>query len=139
VERAHPQIDPYANDPGRWAHSMQNLAEIVLPCLDAAGVRSVVEVGAYAGDLTELLVEWAAGGGARVIAIDPSPQDRLVALAEEHERLELVRETSLAALPRLAPADAVIVDRGAAADRGRRRRRPAPAPVPRRVLAARPA
>jgi hypothetical protein len=110
VERAQPQIDPYANDPGRWAHSMQNLAEIVLPCLDAAGVRSVVEVGAYAGDLTELLVEWAAGGGARVIAIDPSPQDRLVALAEEHERLELVRETSLAALPRLAPADAVIVD-----------------------------
>jgi hypothetical protein len=110
VERARPQIDPYANDPGRWAHSMQNLADIVLPCLDAAGARSVVEVGAYAGDLTEVLVEWAAGADARVIAIDPSPQDRLVRLADEHERLELVRDTSLAALPRLAPADAVIVD-----------------------------
>jgi Methyltransferase domain len=110
VERAQPQIDPYANDPGRWAHSMQNLSDIVLACLDAAGARSVVEVGAYAGDLTEVLVEWAAGGDARVIAIDPSPQDRLVRLAGEQERLELVRDTSLAALPRLAPADAVIVD-----------------------------
>ena len=27
----------------------------MLPCLDAAGVRSVVEVGAFAGDLTRVL------------------------------------------------------------------------------------
>jgi hypothetical protein len=110
VQREQPQIDPYANDPGRWAHSLQNLAEIMLPCLDAVGARSVIEVGAYAGDLTGVLVEWAAGSGARVVAIDPSPQDRLVRLAEERPELELVRETSLAALPRMAPADAVIVD-----------------------------
>jgi Methyltransferase domain len=110
VERARPEIDPYASDPGRWAHSMLNLVEIILPCLDAVGARSVLEVGAYAGDLTEVLVEWAEGAGARVTAIDPSPQERLVQLAEEHEALELIRETSLAALPRLAPADAVIVD-----------------------------
>jgi hypothetical protein len=110
VERARPQIDPYASDPGRWAHSMQNLVEIILPCLDAAGARSVVEIGAYAGDLTEVLVEWADGVGARVTAIDPSPQERLVRLAEEREALELIRETSLAALSRPAPADAVVVD-----------------------------
>jgi hypothetical protein len=110
VERARPQIDPYASDPGRWAHSMQNLAEILLPCLDAASVRSVIEIGAYAGDLTGVLLDWADGAGARVIAVDPSPQERLVCLAQERERLELVRETSLAALPRLATADAVIVD-----------------------------
>ena len=105
-----PQIDPYASDPGRWAHSLQNLAELLLPCLDAAGARSVVEVGAYAGDLTGVLVEWAAGTGARVVAIDPDPQDRLERLAEERDELELVRETSLAALPRLEPADAVVID-----------------------------
>jgi Methyltransferase domain len=110
VERQQPKIDPHAHDPGRWGHSMQNLAEIVLPCLDAVGARSVVEIGAYAGDLTELLVDWAAGSGARVTAVDPSPQERLTRLAAERPELELVRETSLAALPRLAPADAVIVD-----------------------------
>jgi hypothetical protein len=110
VRREQPQIDPHASDPGRWGHSLQNLAEILLPCLDAAGARSVVEVGAYAGDLTGVLVEWAAGAGARVVAIDPAPQDRLVRLADERPELELVRATSLAALPRLAPADAVVID-----------------------------
>src|SRR4051812_7404211 len=69
-----------------------------------------MEVGAYAGDLTAVLADWGAGSGARVIAIDPAPQKRLVALAEGRRELELVRETSLAALARLEPADAVIID-----------------------------
>jgi hypothetical protein len=110
VQRNRLDIDPFAGDPGRWAHSLLNLAEIMLPCLDAAGARSVLEIGAYAGDLTEVLADWAAGSGARVAAIDPSPQDRLVRLAEERPELELHRATSLAALPRVTPAEAVIVD-----------------------------
>ncbi len=110
MQREQPQIVAPANDPGRWGHSLQNLVEILLPCLDAAGARSVMEVGAYAGDLTGVLADWAAGTGARVIAIDPSPQERLVRLADERPELELVRETSLAALPRLERADAVIID-----------------------------
>jgi hypothetical protein len=110
MQREQPQIDPYAKDPGRWAHSLQNLTELLLPCLDTAGARSVVEVGAYAGDLTEVLVDWAEGAGASVTAIDPSPQERLVRLADERPQLELVSETSLEALPRLARVDAVIID-----------------------------
>jgi hypothetical protein len=82
----------------------------MLPCLDAAGARSVTEVGAYAGDLTEALVDWAAEVDGRVVAIDPSPQDRLVRLADEREQLELVRDTSLGALPRLPLSDAVVID-----------------------------
>ena len=38
---------------------MAQSAELMLPCLDAAGARSVVEVGAFAGDLTRVLVDWA--------------------------------------------------------------------------------
>ena len=110
VQRNRLDIDPFAGDPGRWAHSLLNLAEIMLPCLDASGARSVLEIGAYAGDLTEVLADWAAESGARVAAIDPAPQDRLVRLAGERQELELVRATSLTALPAVAPADAVIVD-----------------------------
>jgi hypothetical protein len=69
-----------------------------------------VEVGAFAGDLTRVLVDWAAGAGARVSAIDPSPQDGLVRLAEQHPELELIRETSLDALPRIELPDAVVID-----------------------------
>jgi hypothetical protein len=110
VEGLRHDLDPYVNDPGRWAHSLVNLAEILLPCLDAAGARSVVEVGAYSGDLTSVLVDWAAGNGGRVWAIDPDPAAGLVRLDEQSPQLELVRETSLAALPRVLPVDAVIID-----------------------------
>jgi hypothetical protein len=103
--------DPFRNDPDRWGVSMAQHAELMLPCLDAAGVRSIVEVGAFAGDLTQVLVEWAQRSGARVAAVDPSPQPGLVQLAEERPELELIRETSLAALPVLPELpDAVVID-----------------------------
>jgi hypothetical protein len=104
------EIDPYANDPGHWGASLASLAEIMVPCLDAAAPSKVVEVGAYAGDLTRLLLEWAAGSGARVQAIDPSPEEALERLSEQRPELELIRETSLVALARIAPPEAVIID-----------------------------
>jgi len=58
-----PRFDPYDHDPDRWGVSLSHAAELMLPCLDAAGVRSVVEVGAFAGDLTRVLV---AQGGVRI-------------------------------------------------------------------------
>jgi hypothetical protein len=103
-------LDPDDPDPGKWGHSVANLIEIMLPCLDAARVRSLVEVGAYAGDLTQLLLEWASGVNARVWAIDPAPQDRLVALDEQHPDLELVRAMSHDALRTVPMPDAVIID-----------------------------
>jgi hypothetical protein len=104
------KFDPYLHDPPRWGASMAHMSELMLPCLDAVRARSIVEVGALAGDLTRVLVQWAGDAGARVAAIDPSPRDDLVRLDEEHGELELIRRTSLAALPDLPPADVVIVD-----------------------------
>jgi Methyltransferase domain len=104
------RVDPRPGDPGRWGHSFVNLAELVVPCLDAVGARSVVEVGAYAGDLTELLLEWAARVDARVVAIDPAPQDELVVLDGARDDLELIRSTSHEALKRLELPDAIVID-----------------------------
>jgi hypothetical protein len=103
-------FDPYANEPAHFGASLLNDAEILIACLEAARVTSVVEVGAYAGDLTELLLDWAAGAGARVWAIDPAPQKELVALDQRRPELELVRATSHEALHTIPPADAVIID-----------------------------
>ena len=104
------EFDPYLNDPARWGVSMAQVAEVMLPCLDAAAVRSIAEVGAFAGDLTGVLVKWAAGAGARVQAIDPSPQPGLEALAAQRPELELIRQTSLEALPKLPLPDAIVID-----------------------------
>jgi SAM-dependent methyltransferase len=99
-------LDPYSHDPARWGASLAQSAELVLPCLDAAGARSVVEVGAFAGDLTRVLVAWAAPAGARVTAIDPSPQPDLEAL----DGIELIRATSLDALRKIPLPDAIVID-----------------------------
>ena len=110
MERLQLDFDPYANDPGHWGASLVNLAELLVACLETAGARSVIEVGAYAGDLTGLLVDWAAGSGAEVCAIDPSPQPELVELAARHPALGLVRETSLEALRHVELPDAAVID-----------------------------
>src|SRR5207248_143070 len=83
---------------------------LMLGCLDAVAARSVAEVGAYAGDLTRLLLLWAANRGATVVAVDPAPQPELERLAEQHPELELVRETSLRAFEHLALPDVVVLD-----------------------------
>ena len=102
--------DPYENDPAHWGHSLANLAEILLGCLDARGAKSLVEIGAYAGDLTRVLLDWAAGADATVIAIDPTPHERLIELGKKHSELELIQEPSHEALGRIDLPDAVIVD-----------------------------
>lgn len=103
--------DPMATDPGRWGHSLGNLAELVFDCLDAAAPQSLVEVGAYAGDLTRMLLAWAdTTSGVKLISIDPMPQPALESLAQERDDLELARQPSHDALPQIAAADAYIVD-----------------------------
>src|SRR4051812_31737927 len=103
-------FDPYANEPGRWGASLLNDAELLVACLDVVRPAAVVEVGAYAGDLTALLLDWAAGAGARIWAVDPAPQPELVALAQRRDDLELVRAPSVEALQGIPLPDAAIID-----------------------------
>ena len=105
-----PEFDPYLHDPLRWGASMVHHSEALLGCLNAVGAKSVVEVGAYAGDLTRVLVDWAAKTDSSVLAVDPAPQPALVEMAEQNAGLELVRRTSIAALPEIELTDVIILD-----------------------------
>jgi len=110
MEAATPGDSEHASDPERSGHSLANLWEILAACLDARGASSVAEVGAFAGDLTRRLLEWAAPTGARIMAIDPLAHPWLVALAEQHPELDLVAEQSTEALRHVPLPDAVIID-----------------------------
>ena len=99
-----------ASDPGQWGASLINNAEVLIGCLDAVDADSVVEVGAYAGDLTRYLLTWAQPGGRTVYAIDPAPQPELVRLSEAHPELTLLRATSVEALAEMDRVDAYIID-----------------------------
>jgi hypothetical protein len=105
MEAARHQIDPE-----ELGYSLANLAEVLFPCLEAVDARSVAEIGAFTGSLTEELLEWAGPRGARITAIDPNAMGRLVELAEERPELELVVERSSDALARIELPDAVILD-----------------------------
>ncbi|MGO9954556.1 MAG: class I SAM-dependent methyltransferase [Solirubrobacteraceae bacterium] len=104
------EFDPNLNDPLRWATSMAHHFELLLPCLDVVGARSVVEIGAYTGQLTRVLADWAVQSGAGVVAVDPAPKEQLVALAQERDEVELIQASSFDALPRISMPDVLIID-----------------------------
>ena len=110
--RSVARMDPadHQIDPEELGYSLANLAEIMFPCLDAAGARSVAEIGAFTGSLTRELLAWGASRDARITAIDPNAEGKLVELANEHSELELLYERSNEALRRIELPDAVIFD-----------------------------
>ncbi len=110
MQRVAFDVDPYANDPGRWGASMATNIELLIGSLEAARPRSVAEVGAYAGDLTRILLAWAEPHGATVTAIDPLPQPPLEALEQERSDLSLVRKVAGEALREIELPDAVVLD-----------------------------
>lgn len=91
--------------------TLANLGEIVRACLDAAGARSVAEVGAEHGLFTRELLDWGARTGAeRIAAIDPAPRPLLRELTEQHPELELVIGASHEALAEMELPDVVVID-----------------------------
>lgn len=100
----------HRTNPDEAGYSLGNFYEIWGPCFDAVGARSVIEVGAERGRLTQELLRWAAANGARVTAIEPEPISDLLELIDEYPDLEIVEETSLDALAHLPSADVVVLD-----------------------------
>lgn len=110
-DRLSEQNPARVTDPLQWGYSLSNVHELIVACLDAAGARSVLEIGAYEGDLTADLLDWARASGASVAGMDPLPPDRLRELARERPELELIEQTShdyLAGLDSLP--DAIVID-----------------------------
>jgi hypothetical protein len=93
-----------------WGYSLANVGELLFGCLDAIGAKSVLEIGAYKGELTLELLNWAERSGASVIALDPEPPEELLELGRERPALELRLQTSHLALREIELPDAIIVD-----------------------------
>lgn len=92
-------------------YSLANVRELLLSCLDAAQVRSVLEIGSFEGELTEFLLDWAADRDAVVGGLDPLPPDKLRELAARRPELELIERTSHEHLAELETLpDAIVID-----------------------------
>ena len=97
-------------DQDQLGYSLANVKETILALLDASAARSVIEIGAYRGQLTAELLRWASSSGAQVLAVDPEPPAELLELAQRHPELKLIQATSHDALGQGSVADAVIID-----------------------------
>lgn len=98
-------------DPPGWGYSLANVRELVVGCLDAAGVRSVLEIGAFQGELTAAMLEWAGSNGATIVTMDPLPPRELLELGRAHPELEILEELSHDVLGRLDELpDCVVID-----------------------------
>lgn len=98
-------------DPIQWGYSLENVAEILLPCLEAGGTRSLLEIGAFAGELTETLLEWGTPNGIEIGTVEPLPPEELRAVASRHPELNLIEDTGVGALESLdSLPDTVIID-----------------------------
>ena len=91
-------------------HSLSALREIIFPCLDISGARTVVEVGGEDGGFTKELVAWAEKVGGKLYCVEPHPSEQLVELCDASDAAELVRDRSPAALEKMEKADAYVLD-----------------------------
>jgi hypothetical protein len=103
------QVDRHVRVP-LLLHSMAEFRHMFFDAFAVADVKTVVEIGAEEGILTEELIEWATRNQGAVWAIDPAPSPRLRDLADRHEEFDLVVAHSLEALPTLPQADCYLID-----------------------------
>jgi len=95
----------------QWGYSLANVTEIIRPCLDAAGTRSLLEIGSFRGELTEELLIWAEERGSSVTTVEPLPPDDLRDLARRRPELSLIEDTGVGALGSLESLpDAIVID-----------------------------
>jgi hypothetical protein len=102
-------VRPAADDPA-LLYSLAELADVIFTAFEVAGVRSVVEIGAEAGDFTRLLLDWTDGRGGRLVSVDPAPSDAVRAMAASAPRMTLVEDISHRALDGLEGCDAYLLD-----------------------------
>jgi Methyltransferase domain len=90
-------------------HSLTELREIWLPLVEAAGARSVAEIGSESGSTTKLVVDLLRrGGGGRLLVVDPDPG--VSPVSGGGLDVEVVRGYSPEALDGHAPTDAYLID-----------------------------
>jgi hypothetical protein len=89
---------------------MADLHSVILPVLERADCRQIIEIGSEAGGMTRLLIEHAKQHQGQLTSIDPRPDDSAAALLSSGPYGVLDRDISLRAIPRTAPADAYLVD-----------------------------
>ncbi len=94
-------------------YSMSTFRDLIIPVLEVAKARRIVEVGAEYGAFTHDLCAYAQRQGGQLITIDPEPQPaalQFAATLSNAPHFRFIKATSLEALPQLDEIDAYLLD-----------------------------
>lgn len=91
-------------------HSMAEFGDLILPVLALAEARTVVEIGAEHGGMTQPLADFCGRHGGNLIAIDPHPSPAFVDWAATQPHVHHVARPSLDAMGGLDHVDAWLID-----------------------------
>jgi hypothetical protein len=94
-------------------HSLSNFRDVILPALELAGARRIVEIGSEYGTFTQDLCAYAERVDGRLTTIDPAPQPaarEFFAARQGRPHFQFIQATSIEALPKIEVADAYIID-----------------------------
>lgn len=96
--------------PSALIHSMSEFLCLILPCMEAAGSRKVVEIGSEFGGTSKALGDWLAERGGSLVCVDPSPRAGFTAWAESTPNVRHLPHASLDVIHALGDADTWLVD-----------------------------
>ncbi|WP_166039159.1 class I SAM-dependent methyltransferase [Sphingosinicella sp. YJ22] len=91
-------------------HSMSEFADIIVPALEVAGAREIVEIGAEFGGMSQVLADIADAHGGRLTSIDPAPKKEFLDWVATRPGVRHVATLSLDAIDGQRDVDAWIVD-----------------------------
>lgn len=99
--------------PDLFLYSLSEFAPLIEWLVNRKSVRTIVEIGAEFGQLTQILLDRLASGRLdQLYVIDPAPKKALESLVGEKPDtgLQLLRKTSLEALKEIPSADCYLID-----------------------------
>lgn len=91
-------------------HSMAEFADVIRACLDTAGARTIVEIGAEFGGMSQHLATHASAVGGTLTSIDPAPKPEFLAWVAANPQVRHDPRPSLEAMPDQADVDAWVID-----------------------------
>lgn len=91
-------------------HSMKEFHDIIVPAIEAAGAREIVEIGAEFGGMSQVLADIADAQGGRLTSIDPAPKAEFLDWAATRPEVRHVAALSLDAIEDQSDVDAWVVD-----------------------------
>lgn len=91
-------------------HSMSEFADIILPCLAAADVCNVAEIGAEFGGMSRQLGAFVTKAGGVLTSIDPAPDPAFTEWSMRFPASRHIAMSSLEAIPELSDIDAWVID-----------------------------